>query len=43
MLAKLPHMVIKPAFAHRRFEPIFADRLDSQKLQELASRIRAAR
>ncbi len=41
VLAKLPRMVIKPAFANRRFEPIFADRLDSQQLQDLACRIRA--
>ena len=27
VLAKLPRMVIKPAFANRRFEPVFADRL----------------
>jgi uncharacterized circularly permuted ATP-grasp superfamily protein/uncharacterized alpha-E superfamily protein len=41
VLAKLPRMVIKPAFANRRFEPVFADRLDSQQLQDLACRIRA--
>ena len=40
VLAKLPRMVIKPAFANRRFEPVFADRLDSQQLQDLACRIR---
>ena len=28
VLAKLPRMVIKPTFARRRFEPIFADRLE---------------
>jgi len=41
VLAKLPRMVIKPAFANRRFEPVFADRLGSQQLQDLACRIRA--
>ncbi|HMF39009.1 MAG TPA: circularly permuted type 2 ATP-grasp protein, partial [Isosphaeraceae bacterium] len=41
VLAKLSRMVIKPAFANRRFEPVFADRLDSQQLQDLACRIRA--
>ena len=41
MLAKLPQMVIKPAFANRRFEPVFADRLDSRQLQDLACQIRA--
>ncbi len=41
VLAKLSRMVIKPAFANRRFEPIFADRLTPQQLQELACRIRS--
>ncbi len=41
VLAKLPRMVIKPAFADRRFEPVFGDRLESQQLQDLGCRIRA--
>ncbi len=40
VLAKLPRMVIKPAFSNRRFEPVFADRLDSRQLEELAGRIK---
>jgi uncharacterized circularly permuted ATP-grasp superfamily protein/uncharacterized alpha-E superfamily protein len=41
VLASLPKMVIKPTFSSRRFEPIFADRLSSKQLEELADRIRA--
>jgi uncharacterized circularly permuted ATP-grasp superfamily protein/uncharacterized alpha-E superfamily protein len=41
VVAKLPGMVIKPAFANRRFEPVFADRLSKAELQELARRIQA--
>ncbi len=41
VLAALPRMVIKPTFTSRRFEPIFADRLSKEQLDELASRIRA--
>ncbi|MBV8311911.1 MAG: circularly permuted type 2 ATP-grasp protein, partial [Planctomycetaceae bacterium] len=41
VLAKLPRMVIKPAFAGSRFDPVFADRLSSTQLQELAEKIRA--
>ena len=41
VLAKLPRMVIKPSFATRRFEPIFADRLTATEREELAGRIRA--
>jgi uncharacterized circularly permuted ATP-grasp superfamily protein/uncharacterized alpha-E superfamily protein len=41
VLAKLPAMVIKPAFANRRFDPVFADRLSGADLQDLAGRIRA--
>jgi uncharacterized circularly permuted ATP-grasp superfamily protein/uncharacterized alpha-E superfamily protein len=39
VLSKLPRMVIKPAFANRWFEPVFADQLNSQQINELASRI----
>jgi uncharacterized circularly permuted ATP-grasp superfamily protein/uncharacterized alpha-E superfamily protein len=41
VLASLPKMVIKPTFSSRRFEPIFADRLSSRQLEELANRIRS--
>ncbi len=41
VLAKLRRMVIKPTFASRWFEPVFADRLDAQQLEELARRIQA--
>ncbi|MGO9600925.1 MAG: circularly permuted type 2 ATP-grasp protein [Isosphaeraceae bacterium] len=41
VLAKLPRMVIKPAFAGSRFDPVFGDRLSSTQLEELAERIRA--
>ncbi|WP_165234442.1 circularly permuted type 2 ATP-grasp protein [Aquisphaera insulae] len=41
VLSKLPRLVIKPAFAHRRFEPIFGDRLGPSQLRELSDRIRA--
>lgn len=41
VLAALPRMIIKPTFTSRRFEPIFADRLSSKQLEELAGRIRS--
>jgi uncharacterized circularly permuted ATP-grasp superfamily protein/uncharacterized alpha-E superfamily protein len=41
VLTKLPGMIIKPSFSSRRFEPIFADRLSTSELEQLASRILA--
>ncbi|QEH32139.1 hypothetical protein OJF2_06080 [Aquisphaera giovannonii] len=41
VLSKLHRLVIKPAFAHRSFEPVFGDRLAPAQLRELADRIRA--
>jgi uncharacterized circularly permuted ATP-grasp superfamily protein/uncharacterized alpha-E superfamily protein len=41
VLAKLPEMVIKPAFPMGRTEPIFCDELDAEALEELQGRLRA--
>ena len=42
VLAKLPDMVIKPAFPTGRTEPIFCDALDAAALAELRARLQAS-
>jgi uncharacterized circularly permuted ATP-grasp superfamily protein/uncharacterized alpha-E superfamily protein len=41
VLAQMPDMVIKPAFATGRTEPIFCDELDAAALSELVARLQA--
>ncbi|MCC2637576.1 MAG: Domain of uncharacterized function [Moraxellaceae bacterium] len=40
-LARLPQLVIKPAFPSQSFDPVFAARLDAAEHADLARRIRA--
>jgi uncharacterized circularly permuted ATP-grasp superfamily protein/uncharacterized alpha-E superfamily protein len=41
VLAHLHQMVIKPAFPHRRFEPIFGESLSADQRRALAEQVRA--
>jgi uncharacterized circularly permuted ATP-grasp superfamily protein/uncharacterized alpha-E superfamily protein len=42
VLERLDRLVVKPAFAASRFEPVFGDRLGPERRAQLADRIRAA-
>jgi uncharacterized circularly permuted ATP-grasp superfamily protein/uncharacterized alpha-E superfamily protein len=40
VLANLSHMVIKPAFPHYRFDPIFPEKLSQEERHDLVERLR---